>query len=858
MIVDDVVDIAAAAAAVESVADLARVLRALRRREARRRSGPELTSRQIANRTGWSLSVVGEYLTGVRLASVERFDELVRLLGASAVEQGLLASARERAGASRGAAAETSTDGVPRMLPAPVGGFIGRDAQLAELNRLLAGRVGTLVISALAGMGGVGKTALAVHWAHRVADMFPDGQLYVNLRGYDPAAPLTVSQALGVLLAGMGVPSTTLPVDVRERAALYHRILRRRRILVVLDNAGGVEQVRPLLPPPSCLAVVTSRDDLEQLITVESARRLTLDVLPEDEAVTLLRLLVGQRADREPGAVHALARLCGRLPLALRVAAEHASFRPCVPLRELVGELGGLEAFPTSDDERTDVRAVFNWSLRRLSAPAARAFRLLGLVPGGDVDVYGLAALAGVDPTTAGRLAETLAGAHLVQPDGRGRFSMHDLVRAYAMSSAERDLAHDERHDAATRLLDYYLTTATAAADIQYPFATPARPRQRPTPMWDGAIPDVHFVRSAASWMAAERDNLVRACVHAARHGWPGHAVALAAVLLPALDDGHYIEGLAVHTEAQRAAEIMGNDCDPVDRAFIRICFAVTNWRLGRIDVAAADAARALDDNTRLDCAEGVAMSLIVLGLIRDCQGRLREAIDCQLRSLDIARTAGNRTQEAVQLLNLGSIHLRLEEYDAAARFHRQALVAFDAIGQATGAAEARHGLAAAYAWLGRHDEALALAEQALAVEIEYGHLLTQAEIMVTIGRVYQRQGRHGDAVEQLAQALAVCRDVDQPALTAHALNTLGDTYRDDGDHASSVECHGEALQLAEHSGDWLGRARALVGLGDAYAASGDTEQAQSRWRQALDAYTEMRLPAAEAVRARLSASAES
>jgi tetratricopeptide (TPR) repeat protein len=524
----------------------------------------------------------------------------------------------------------------------------------------------------------------------------------------------------------------------------------------------------------------------------------------------------------------------------------------------LVGELRGtadatdLAAFPTSDDQRTDVRAVFSWSLRSLIAPAARAFRLLGLVPGGDIDAYGLAALAGVDPTTAGQVADTLAGAHLVQPDGHGRFSMHDLLRAYAMSCAEGDLAPDERKDATTRLLDYYLTTATIAADIQYPFATPARHRNRPTPMWDGTVPDVQSVRSAANWMATERNNLVAACVHAARHGWPGHAVALAAVLRPVLDDGHYSEGLTVHTEAYRAAELMGNGCDPLDRAFIRICLAVTNWRLGRIDLAAADAARALDDNTRLDCAEGVAMSLIVLGVIRDSQGRFGEASDCQLRGLEIARSAGNRTQEAAQLLNLGSIHLRMEEYGAAARFHRQAMVAFDAIGQPTGAAEARHGLAAAYASLGRFDEAMALAEQALAVEIEYGHLETRAEIMVTIGRIHQQQGRYGDAMEHLAQALGLCRDVDQPALTALALNTLGDTYRDDGDHTSSAECHAEALDLAEHGGDWLGRAQALLGLGDALAALGDTEQAQSRWQQALDAYTEMNIPAAEAVRLRL------
>jgi tetratricopeptide (TPR) repeat protein len=721
----------------------------------------------------------------------------------------------------------------------------------------------------VAGMGGVGKTALALHWAHRVADSFPDGQLYVDLRGYDPAEPLTPTQALGVLLAGLGVPTSSTPVDAAGREALYRRLLGSRRTLVMLDNAGGMDQVRPLLPPPTCLAVVTSRADLAELVTSFGGHRLSLGVLPENEAVALLRPLIGPRADRERDAVRALARLCGYLPLALRVAAEQAAFRPAVGVADLVDELrtdrspanrggrgsSGLAGFQNDDDERVDVGTVFSWSLRRLAKPALRAFRLLGLVPSGEVDRYGLAALAGVDLATAGRLADTLVRAHLILTDLRGRFSMHDLLRAYAIESAELELEPTERTAAITRLLDYYLTTATVAVDFQFPLNRSTRPPSQAVTASTSTIPEINDVAAASAWLTAERASLVPACVHAARHGWPRHAIALALVLRPFLDDGHYQDGLAVQTEALTATRLLGDACDPADRASIHGCLGITNWWLGRLDVAGAELQYALAENLRLGNAGGATVNIAVLGLVRDAQGRHQEAIECQQRGLDIARAAGIHTQEGCQLINLGYIHLRLEHYEVAADLYQQAYDIFERGDELSAMAHARYCLATALQGLGRYGEALAQAEEALATMDSFGHLINRIRVLETIGSLYRDMGQAADATLHLTAALRLCRDAYNARPTSHVLNALGETVRQTGDFARAAAHHREALDLAERSGDRFEEVRAVVGLGDAHAGLGDTERAAGYWRQALHAYTEMNLPAADRVRARLSMS---
>ena len=367
---------------VTTVGDLAGMLRQLRRRHARQRKRAELTVREIARRSGYAYGVISEYLNGKRLPPTDRFDVLVRLMGASAAEQRALATARDRVEESR--RSHSSDRLVPRELPPDVFGFTGRGAQLDELDRIvdMADEVPPVgLISAVAGTAGVGKTALALRWAHRVRARFPDGCLYGDLRGYDPDRPVPPAEALAGFLRSLGV--SDIPPDQAERAARYRTLLADRRMLVVLDNARDTDQVRPLLPgEPGSIALVTSRDALTGLVVRHGAHRIDLDPLPDGDAVELLGTLIGRRVQAEPEAASTLAGLCDRLPLTLRLAAELAGNRADVTLAGLVAELTDtqrrLDRLDAGGEPRTATRAVFSWSYQNLPADAARAFRLIG------------------------------------------------------------------------------------------------------------------------------------------------------------------------------------------------------------------------------------------------------------------------------------------------------------------------------------------------------------------------------------------------------------------------------------------------------------------------------------------------
>ena len=348
--------------------------------------------------------------------------------------------------------------------------FVGRARELEQLSRLLdeASGTGASLICAITGTAAVGKTVLAVHWAHQVAERFPDGQLYVNLRGNDPAQPMTAGDALARLLHALGVRRRGVPAADDGRTAQYHSLLARKRILVVLDNAGSAEQIRPLLPgPPACTTVVTSRNSLTGLVPRDGAQHLDLAPLLPRDAVTLLGALIGARVNAEPGAAAALSAECCRLPLALRVAAQLAAARAAVPLADLVDELADqkrrLDLPDVGTEPHAALRTVFSWSYWHLDADAARMFRLVGLHPRPELDRYAVAALIGTTAQQAGRLLDLLARANLIQPARQGRYDMHDLLHAYARELAYAHDAENERQAALTRLFDYYLQAAATA-----------------------------------------------------------------------------------------------------------------------------------------------------------------------------------------------------------------------------------------------------------------------------------------------------------------------------------------------------------------------------------------------------------
>ena len=418
------------------------------------------------------------------------------------------------------------------------------------------------MIAVIAGTAGVGKTALALHWAHQVSARFPDGQLYVNLRGYDPARPVAATDALAGFLRALGVGGQDIPAGQDERAARYRSLLADTRMLVILDNAASEEHVRPLLPgTPGCAVVVTSRDSLAGLVARDGAHRLDLDLLPLNNAVGLLRELVGERADADPHAVAALAAQCCRLPLALRVAAELTAARRDAPLAALVDELANqhqrLDLFDAGRDPHTALRTVLSWSYRHLDVRTARAYRLAALHPGSDLDPYAVAALTDASLEQGRSFVEVLARAHLIHRARAGRYGMHGLLRAYARELAAAHDGAGQQHAALTRLFDHYLYTAAAAMNTLHPAGRDSRPRIPPpaTP-----VPPVTDPPAALAWLDAERDTLVAVSAHTAGHGWPSHATRLSATLFRHLDAGsRYPEAITIHTHARDAARRTGD-----------------------------------------------------------------------------------------------------------------------------------------------------------------------------------------------------------------------------------------------------------------------------------------------------------
>ena len=685
---------------------------------------------------------------------------------------------------------------VPRELPGPVPQFVGRAAELAELTGILeragAQQPRTLVISAIAGMAGVGKTALATQWAHQVADRFPDGQLHVNLRGYDPGQPVSAADALAGFLRSLGVAERDIPAEIAERAARYRSLLAGRRMLVMIDNAGDVEQVRPLLPgSPSCVAVVTSRDALAGLVARDGARRLDLSLLPSAEAVRLLRALIGARAEAEPEATVTLAGYCAGLPLALRVAAERAAASPEVPLADVTSELADqrarLDLLDAAGDRLSAVRAVFSWSVRHLDDEAARAFRLLGLHPGADFDAYAAAALTGSTLRQARWLLGRLARAHLIQPAGTGRYGLHDLLRAFAADQAADQHSEPERRAALTRLFDHYLATAAVAAGTL--FRADPDPPALPQPA--GPVPPVASPAAALAWLDAERSTLVAVAAHAADHGWPGHAIGLSATIFRYPDVGHFTDAAAVHGHARRAAARTG-------------------------------------DRT----AEAAALTM--LGVAEAAQGRLRQATGHLEHALALCRADGDRIGEARALGNLGMVGYCQGHYQRAAGCHRKALSIYLEVGNHAGQARELHGLGVVDLRQGRYELAAGRLRRSLALFRDAGIRSGEAHVLGNLGELELRQGRYGQAAGHLRRSLGLGREIGSRLCQAQALCRLGISELRRGRHRQAIGHLRQSLALHSQDGNRSGQAEALNGLGEAFLAASQVGQASTRHAAAL------------------------
>jgi DNA-binding SARP family transcriptional activator/tetratricopeptide (TPR) repeat protein len=668
-------------------------------------------------------------------------------------------------------AAAAPASASPQQLPADVSAFAGRAGELAELDRILLGRAGgtgamkatAAVISAVSGTAGVGKTSLAVHWAHHAAGQFPAGQLYVNLRGYDPDKPVTAADALAAFLRALGVPGKDIPPDETGRSARYRSLLAGKRTLVVLDNASTVEQIRPLLPGnPECAVVVTSRESLAGLVARDGARRLDLDLLPLADAIALLGELIGDRVNAEPDAAVRLAQQCARLPLALRIAAELAAARPHVRLASLVTELTGqqqrLELLQAAGDPATSVRAVFSWSYQQLNDESARMFRLLGLHPGNDISVPAAASLAALAEPDARRLLRELARAHLIAEHVPGRYACHDLLRAYAAEQAHNTDSDSDRHEAIGRMLDHYLHTAARAVLLLSPITEPivlAPPRA-------GAAAGQPADREQAlAWFEAERPVLIAALSLAAGSGFDSHAWQLPWAMAAFLQvRGHWQEWAAIQRTALAAATRLG---DTAAQALSSRILAMACTVLGDHDQARGSYDRSLALYQRLGDHVGEAKILLSLGVLAERQGRHADALGHAEQALRLYQEIGDKVAEAYTLNIVGWCHGNLGDYQQARAFCRQSLSLCAETGSRRVEGHAWDSLGYAEHGLGNLPQAVACYQRALDLHREAGDRYAEAETLAHIGDTRRVVGDLSAAREAWQQALDIFEDIQHP-----------------------------------------------------------------------------------------------
>ncbi|MBF9130160.1 tetratricopeptide repeat protein [Plantactinospora sp. S1510] len=640
----------------------------------------------------------------------------------------------------------TARIATPAQLPPDVAGFTGREDELRELDRLVlaaTGPVETVAISAIDGTAGIGKTTLALHWAHRTASQFRDGQLYVNLRGFDPTgSPVTPTEAVRGFLDAFEVPPERIPAGLDAQVGMYRSLLAGRRVLVVLDNARDAEQVRPLLPGAAgCVAVVTSRNQLAGLVAGTGARPLTVGLPSVAEARDLLARRVGPaRVTAEPEAVDEIITLCARLPLALSIVAARAAANPGFGLVVLAGELAGaqsrLDEF-TGADPATNARTVFSWSYHQLSPAAARLFRLIGLHPGPDLAAPAAASLAGLPPGAARPVLAELTRAHLLSQPTPGRYTLHDLLRAYAREQAEGTDPEDERRAAVHRLLDHYLRSANTAVLV-------LEPTRDPVALAD-PDPDVtpeRFAdhRQALSWFAAEHAVLMAAVDRAASAGFDVHAWQLAWTLTTFLiRRGHWRDNVAVQRVALAAAERLA---EPATRALVHYHLARAYYQ----------------------------------------QGHLDEAQTHLLRALDLAAQAGDLVVEAHSHVRLAMVWERREHFAEALDHARHAATLFQAAGHRAGQASALNDIGWYHAHLGDHRRALTFCERALAQHEELGNRLGQGITCDSLGYAHHHLGHHRQAIVYYRLALDRFQDLGDRQEEAATLTRLGETHLTDGD----------------------------------------------------------------------------
>jgi tetratricopeptide (TPR) repeat protein len=728
---------------------------------------------------------------------------------------------------------------VPRQLRGDVRHFVNRGRELSRLGSLLAEDrhdAQAVPVAVITGTAGVGKTSLALHWAHAVRSRFPDGQLYANLRGHSAASPAVPEAVLGRFLQDLGVPSAHVPAEPERRETMFRSLLADRRMLVVLDNAADSAQVRPLLPAaPGCLVVVTSRDDLSGLVSRLGALRLEVTTLRTADAVALLRAATADYRARDRRADLAeLARLCAGLPLALRIAAERAATWATMPMGELIDDLREESArwnlLTVDAEEGADaMRSVFEWSYQALPAPAARLFRLLGLHPGNEFGLPAVASLAGSTPPQARALLDTLVRAHLLERRPAGRYEFHDLLRDFAAELVRREETEAERTEALGRCLAWYLHTADAAQSTLAPFDRYRLDDRIPAP---AAILAFDGHDAAFRWYRTESANLVTAVRTAADTGFPAIAWRLA-VVLRAVYMHHNAFDDWVAT-ARIAVDAAGRAQEPAGQAEALENLGKAAFQALRLDEAEESHRAALAIRRHIGDRRGTARSINALGLLGLRRRRLDEAASHFAESAEIFRELGDSRWTALMRCNLAEALCELGRHEEAVEIVERALTDFRRLGDHFGEGNALWLLSWARRQAGDPDAADRAISSALAIagrednQVWRGHWLAEA------AKVKQAQGDPAEALRLFQESAAVQRRLGDAAREAAALDGAGEAYQALGRHDEAAELHSRAVAaLRALDAPWR-LAGALEHLAAAFGPLGRAEAARAARTEAL------------------------
>jgi tetratricopeptide (TPR) repeat protein len=735
---------------------------------------------------------------------------------------------------------------VQDTLPQDMEGFTGRAAELEALRGDL--RVGlevdgVVLISAIAGMAGVGKTQLAIHIGHElVREAAVDRALFVNLRGFhpDPAQPPADPAAvLDGFLRLLGIPGQAIPHGLPARIVAYRERLAGTRTLVVLDNAATADQVLPLLPEtPGCPTLVTSRRRL-----TDSGRmtHLVVDVFAAQEAVAFLtRAVAGVPTGRDPRALERIAHRCGYLPLALGLVA---------------GRVRRTSGWTLSDhadwlDERCRDRSLdagvehaFDLSYEQLPVGRQRLLRRTALHPGQDIDAHAAAALADTDLDSARSDLADLHRDHLLQRVAPDRYTLHDLLRTYASRQARDQDPAPVRRAAQSRLFDYYLATAAAAMDVLHPAESEQRPRIGP-----GATPTPQLTdpEAAITWLDTERPNLVAVAAHTATAGWPTHTIHLSNTLLRYLNSGYATEAVAIHGHASRAAHDAG---DPAGRANALVNLGAAHMQLGRFELAAEHFKRTLALFEEIGDRSGQVRSLGNLGIVEERLSRYRSAAEHLRKAVVLFDELEDRPRQARALTNLGIVEEHLTHYPSAVDCQQRALALFRGIGDRTGEASALSCLGLVEVRLGQYGPAGEHLRQALDLYQQAGHRLGEAMTLDNIGTLHTRLGQPVPAFAHRRRALAIFRATGTRHGEAFVLNGLGETALIAGRVGEALENHAAAHSVAVEIGARHQEARAHAGLGRAHHTRGDLGRARSEYERAYALYTQLDILSADQIR---------